>query len=217
MTLMNSSWNRNNYSSSSSRPLSVGVDYGYYASLKKVPLPRWQRQLWLMSPMQEWQSLPHWLDEWQVVMSGSLFIGCGQIFSSLDLNCLRTTLRHLLQSSAAYSQLSICDDFQGIHVALADIFEAQLGVANNSLARGKFATEDVLGYTAILHPAHVANHHSLHCLSSLNMVERLAHSRIWALGTLSLHWMLRMWQRQCMWKLFILRSWLEYVVHLLLP
>ena len=44
----------------------------------------------------------------------------------------------------------------GGHCAItADIFEAQLRAANSSLVRGKFVFEDVLGYTAILHPAHV--------------------------------------------------------------
>ena len=46
-------------------------------------------------------------------------------------------------------------DVQGLRVALADIFEAQLVVANSSLARGQFAVEDVLGHTAIFHPAHM--------------------------------------------------------------
>ena len=50
---------------------------------------------------------------------------------------------------------ALCVDVQGLRVALADIFEAQLGAANSSLARGKFAVEDVLGHTAILHPAHM--------------------------------------------------------------
>ena len=72
----------------------------------------------------------------------SLFIGCGQdlFFSGLQL---------LAEDTAPSAAV------QGLHVALADIFEAQLGAANSSPATGKFVFEDVLGYMAILHPAHV--------------------------------------------------------------
>ena len=72
----------------------------------------------------------------------SLFIGCGQdlFFFGLQL---------LAEDTAPSAAV------QGLHVALADIFEAQLRAANSSLARGKFVFEDVLGYTVILHPAHV--------------------------------------------------------------
>ena len=85
------------------------------------------------------------------VPPGPLFTGCGQdlFFSGL----------HLLAEGTAPSAVvsccifpALCVDFQGLHVALADIFKARLGAANSSLARGKFAVEDVLGYTAILHP-----------------------------------------------------------------
>ena len=51
---------------------------------------------------------------------------------------------------------ALCVDVQGFHVMLADISVAQLGAANSSLARGKFAIEDVLWDVPILHPAHVA-------------------------------------------------------------
>ena len=73
---------------------------------------------------------------------------------------------------------ALCVDIQGLHVVLADIFETQLGAANSSLARGKFAVEHVLGYTAILHQVHVAKP-SQPVLSeySVNIVERPAHSR----------------------------------------
>ena len=100
-----------------------------------------------------------------------------RIFSSPDFNCLRRTLCHLLQSAAASSQLSVLIS-KGLHVALADIFETQLGAANSSLARSKFAVEDVLGYTAILHTAHVAKPSQL-VLSeySVNIMERPAYSR----------------------------------------
>ena len=85
---------------------------------------------------------------------GSLFIGCGQdlFFSRLQLFAEDTA------PSAAVSCCifpALCVDVQGLRVALADIFEARLGAANSSLARGKFAVEDVLGHTAILHPAHM--------------------------------------------------------------
>ena len=50
---------------------------------------------------------------------------------------------------------ALCVDVHGLHVVFADIFEALLQAANSSLARGKFAVEDVLGHTAILHPAHM--------------------------------------------------------------
>ena len=85
----------------------------------------------------------------------SLFIGCGQelFFSGLQL-LAEGTAPSATVSCCIYPVL--CVDVQGIHVALADIFEAQLGAANSSPTRGKFAVEDVLGYTAILHPAHVA-------------------------------------------------------------
>ena len=86
---------------------------------------------------------------------GPLFIGSGQdlFFSGLQLLAEDTA------PSAAVSCCifpALCVDVQGLHVALAGIFEAQLGAANSSLARCKFAEEDVLGYTTILHPAYVA-------------------------------------------------------------
>ena len=98
-----------------SRPLSVGVNYGYCASLKKVFVPQRQRGLWLMSPMREWQSLLHWLQVWQVGMTPGMHafrlalfsLAVVRIFSSLDFNCLRRTLCHLLQSASASSQLSV--------------------------------------------------------------------------------------------------------------
>ena len=81
---------------------------------------------------------------------GSLFIGCGEdlFFSRLQLLAEDTV------PSAAVSCCifpALCVDVQGLRVALADIFEAQLVAANSSLARGKMTIQDVLGYTAILH------------------------------------------------------------------
>ena len=86
---------------------------------------------------------------------GSLFIVCDQdlFFSGLQL---------LAEDSAPSAAVSccifpaLCVDVQGLHVALADIFEAQLGETNSSLARGRFAVKDVLGHAAVLHPMHVA-------------------------------------------------------------
>ena len=45
---------------------------------------------------------------------------------------------------------------QRLHVALADVLEAQLRAANGPLARGELAVEDVLWDTTILHPVVVA-------------------------------------------------------------
>ena len=86
---------------------------------------------------------------------GSLFIGCGQdhFFSGLQL-LAEDTAPSAAASCCIFAAL--CVDVQGFHVAHAGIFEAQLGAANSSLVRGKFAVEDVVEYTAILHPAHVA-------------------------------------------------------------
>ena len=99
----------------SSRPPSVGVDYGYCASLKMVFVPQRQRRLWLTSPMRQWQSLSHWPQVWQVGMTPgmralrlALFtLAVIRIFSSPDFNYLRGTLRHLPLSAAASSQLSL--------------------------------------------------------------------------------------------------------------
>ena len=99
----------------SSGPSSVGVDYGYCVSLKMVFVPQRQWRLWLISPMREWQSLPHWLQMWQVGMTPgmrafllALFsLAVVRIFSSPDFNYLRRTLRHLPLSAAASSQLSL--------------------------------------------------------------------------------------------------------------
>ena len=99
----------------SSGPSSVGVDYGYCVSLKMVFVPQRQWRLWLISPMREWQSLPHWLQVWQVGMTPgmrafrlALFsLAVVRIFSSPDFNYLRRTLRHLLPSAAVSSQLSL--------------------------------------------------------------------------------------------------------------
>ena len=48
-------------------------------------------------------------------------------------------------------------DFQGFHISVAQILEAQLWAATGSFANGKFSIEDVLRYSAILHAAHMAN------------------------------------------------------------
>lgn len=80
---------------------------------------------------------------------GSLLIGCGQdlFFSGFQL-LGEDTAPFAVDSCCIFPAL--CVDVQGLHVALADIFEAPLGAANSSLERGKFAVDDVLRYTAIL-------------------------------------------------------------------
>ena len=100
---------------SSSRPPSVVVDYGFCAGLEQVILPQGQRRLWLMGPMREWQSRPHFVQVWLVgvavamrVFRLTLFsLAEVWIFSSPDFSCLRRTQRHLLRSAAASSQLSV--------------------------------------------------------------------------------------------------------------
>ena len=144
MTLMNASWNRSNYNS---RPPSVSVDYGYCASLKKVFVPRWLSHLWLISPLWEWESLPHWLHVWQVLMTGSPLIGCGQdrFFSGLELLAEDTAPSAAVR---CFIFPALCVDVHGLHLVFADIFEALLWAANSSLSRGKFAVEDDLGFMA---------------------------------------------------------------------
>ena len=97
----------------SSRPPSVGVDYGYCASLKKVFVPQRQRRLWLISPMRAGVTIAAalaagWLQVWQVGITPgmrafrlALFsLAVVRIFSSPDFNYLRRTLRHLPLSAA---------------------------------------------------------------------------------------------------------------------
>ena len=101
----------------------------------------------------------HWLQVWQVGMTQgmrtfrlALFsLAVVRIFSSPDFICLRRALRHLLWSAAASSQLSVLIS-RAFMSRLQTSLKRGWGAANSSLARGKFAVEDVLGYTAILHP-----------------------------------------------------------------
>jgi len=46
-------------------------------------------------------------------------------------------------------------DFQGIHISFAHILVPQLWAATGSFANGTFSIEYVLGYSAILHAAHM--------------------------------------------------------------
>ena len=48
-------------------------------------------------------------------------------------------------------------DFQGSHISFAHVLVPQLWAATGLFANGKFSIEDVLGYSAILHAAHMAN------------------------------------------------------------
>ena len=171
--------------SSSSRPPSVGVDYGYCTSLKKVFVPQRQRRLWLMSPMRESRSLSHWLQVWQVGMNPGMLafrlalfsLAVVRIFSSPDFNCLRRTLRNLLRSRVFMSRLqtSLKRSWGRPTVLLpqaSSSLRMSLGIWLSSIRR--------------TWPSHC----SLLCLSSINMVERPARSRTG---------MLRMRRRKRMW------------------
>ena len=86
---------------------------------------------------------------------GSLFTGCGQDFFLSRLQLLvKNTAPFAAVGCYLFPVLRV--DVQGFHVTLADIFVAQLGSTNASLARGKFTVEDVFGDASILHPSHMA-------------------------------------------------------------
>ena len=76
-----------------------------------------------------------------------------------------------------------------LHVALADIFVAQFGAADSSLARGKFArVEDVLRDASVLHSSHMAEPSQ----STLSK-QREHHGKTSALR----YWMSCHWMRGC--------------------
>ena len=163
---------------SSSRPPSVGFDYGYCTSLKKVFVPQRQGRLWLMSPMREWQSLPHWLQVWQVGMNPGMLAFRVALFFFSGLQLLAEDTALSLQTSLKRS----CGRPTVLLSEASSSLRMSLGIRLSSIRH--------------TWPSHC----SLLCLSSIHMVERPARSRTWALGTMSLHWMLRMRRRKRMWK-----------------
>ena len=87
----------------------------------------------------------------------------GPFFDGFIGNLLFTFLQLLMEKAApaaaicrnAFQALGI--DFQGFHSRLQTSLYLSLWAATGSFANDTFSIEDVLGYCAILHAAHMAN------------------------------------------------------------
>ena len=93
---------------------------------------------------------------WFLFSPGSFFDGF--------IGDLLFTFQQLLMERVAPAAAVCCNvfpalgiDFQGFHISFAHILVPQLWAATGPFANGKFSTEDVLRYSAILHAAHMAN------------------------------------------------------------
>ena len=79
--------------------------------------------------------------------SACLLFSCGQGF-------LLSEFQLLAENTGPTAAVSCCVfpalyiDFESFHVALTYVFVAELGAANRSLSRGKFAVQNVFGNTA---------------------------------------------------------------------
>ena len=96
-------------------------------------------------------------------------VGCfffflpGPFFDGFVGDLLFTFLKLLMEEAAPAAAVcrnvfpALRVDFQSFRILFAHFLVHQLWAATGSFANGKFSIEDVLRYSAILHPAHMAN------------------------------------------------------------